>query len=195
MPFEFFRVGNSKSVLRTVNENFGWAVEDVILNGAYFPNSLNGDVALLKLKYNTEDENGGLSTICLPWAYNDDMTEIDKENGMVVSWNSTNSMLNLTMVVTQIEKKESDGYRVKIKSNQKVCSGDSGSGFSGYCYNEKNEKTNQICVYGVVSYTNTGIDNFTCTDNIMVINIRHAQNMHFLKESIEKLSKTCEDIS
>lgn len=32
LPFEFFRVGNSKSNLRIVNEHFGWAVEDVILH-------------------------------------------------------------------------------------------------------------------------------------------------------------------
>nr|XP_032292165.1 modular serine protease-like [Drosophila virilis] len=194
LPFDFFRVGNSRSNLRIIHEHFGWAVEDVILHWAYLPEYLNGDIALLKLKYNTKDVNEGPCTICLPWAYNNHMTEIDKESGLVFSWKKHDStFLNLTLVSTNIEEKESDGFRINILNNQKICSGDSGSGFGGDCFDEQNQKTNQTCVYGVVSYTNTGMDNYKCAKNIVVLDIRHAQNMDFLKETIKKLSKTCED--
>jgi len=124
------------------------------------------------------------------------MAKIKKYNeGEVCSWDTgdimDNGRLNLKMVIANVSEVSEQYIRLRTNFNQKICKGDSGSGFisDGFCV-----KANQSLkfVYGIVSSTGHGSDvRDGCTNDVTIVNTEHSSNRDFIQETLDQISNTC----
>jgi len=146
-----------------------------------------------------ENDNIIFTVICLPWLNDENMPKIRNiEEGEICSWDTGDIMdtgrLNLTMVLATVAHVSEQNIRLRPSFNQKICKGDSGSGFVSEAYCGKVNKKLRF-VYGIVSSRGHGSDaRDGCTNDVTIVNTEHSSNRDFIQETLDEISNTCDQI-
>lgn len=152
--------------------------------------SLDVGILLLELKDSGDDMS---DAICLPGYKNRFSPDLDISRGefhaLLTLDSDTSTVGNLSMVQGVVIKETDSVYQVNLTSNDKLCRGDSGSGFLSNCNQNGTEK----CLYGVLSHSIRSTDGHekACGHTVVVSRLSHKFVNQFILKTLDKVENKC----